>query len=79
MRLLQSGDQTNLTEKLLELEISKDDGLSAFAVAMIIMVISFFVSFVSFVAGTPSFGFIGLLAGIISLVVGLTKKLSIDE
>ena len=72
--------ETNYVEKLLDFEIQKEEGkLSAFAVAMIFMAIAFFMGFIGFAAEAPGLGFVGLIGGFVSLMIGLAVKANKNE
>ena len=69
--------RTNRVEKLLDLEVQKEESkTSGFAIAMIIMVIGFFFALMGFSAEAPGLGVIGLMTGIISLLIGVVMKFS---
>ena len=60
--------ETNQVEKLLHLEVQKEESkMSGFAIAMIIMAIAFFFAFIGFAAEAVGLGVFGLIAGFISL------------
>ena len=71
--------ETNQVEKLLHLEVQKEESkMSGFAIAMIIMAIAFFFAFIGFAAEAVGLGVFGLIAGFISLNIQkplLHKKL----
>ena len=66
---------TNQVEKLLDLEVRQEEStLSAFAIAMIVMAIAFFLGFIGFTAGAPGLGVMGVIAGFSSLIIGYGIK-----
>ena len=72
--------ETNYVEKLLDLEIQKEESkLSGFAVAMIFMAIAFFMGFIGFAAEAPGLGVVGLIGGFVSLMIGLAVKANKNE
>ena len=72
--------ETNQVEKLLDLEVQQEESkMSGFAIAMIIMAIAFFFAFIGFAAEAPGLGIFGLIAGFISLMVGVGIKASKNE
>lgn len=72
--------ETNYVEKLLDLEIQKEESkLSGFAVAMIFMTIAFFLGFIGFAAEAPGLGVFGLIGGFVSLMIGLAVKANKNE
>ena len=72
--------ETNYVEKLLDLEIQKEeDKLSGFAVAMIFMTITFFLGIIGFAAEAPGLGVVGLTGGFVSLMFGLAVKANKNE
>lgn len=72
--------ETNYVEKLLDLEIQKEESkLSGFAVAMIFMTIAFFMGFIGFAAEAPGLGVVGLIGGFVSLMIGLAVKANKNE
>ena len=72
--------ETNYVEKLLDLEIQKEESkLSGFAVAMIFMAIAFFFGFIGFAAEAPGLGVVGLIGGFVSLMIGLAVKANKNE
>lgn len=72
--------ETNYVEKLLDLEIQKEEGkLSGFAVAMIFMTIAFFLGIIGFAAEAPGLGVVGLIGGFVSLMIGLAVKANKNE
>lgn len=67
--------ETNQVEKLLDLEVQKEESkTSGFAIAMIIMLIAFFFAFIGFSAEVPGLVVFGLLTGIFSGLIGLVIK-----
>lgn len=69
--------ETNQVEKLLDLEVQQEGSkMSGFAIAMIIMAIAFFFAFIGFAAEAPGLGIFSLIAGFISLMVGVGIKAS---
>ena len=72
--------ESNCSEKLLELQIEKEESkLSGFAIAMIIMGIAFFFGFIGFAAETPGLGVVGLITGFVSLLIGVAVKANKTE
>ena len=72
--------ETNHVEKLLDLEIQKEESkLSGFAIAMIFMVIAFFIGFIGFAGEAPQLGVVGLLVGVVSLLIGVAVKANKNE
>ena len=67
--------ETNRIEKLMDIEIKKEERKNiGFIVAMIIMATSFILALIGSSEGSPALTTIGTLGGIISLIVGLVKK-----
>jgi hypothetical protein len=72
--------ETNQVEKLLDLEVQKEESkMSGFAIAMIIMAIAFFFAFIGFAAEAPGLGIFGLITGFISLMIGVAVKANKNE
>lgn len=71
--------ETNVSEKLLDLEFEKEEESGGFAAAMILMVIGFLVGIIGFAAEASAVGVLGLLAGFISMFVGIAKKANQTE
>lgn len=72
--------ETNQVEKLLHLEVQKEESkMSGFAIAMIIMAIALFFAFIGFAAEAVGLGVFGLIAGFISLMVGVGIKANKSE
>lgn len=72
--------ETNRVEKLLDLEVQKEESkMSGFAIAMIIMAIAFFFAFIGFAAEAFGLGILGLITGFISLMVGVAVKANKNE
>lgn len=68
---------TNQVEKILELEAEQEErSMSAFAIAMLVMLVAFFLAFIGFVAEFYLVGVLGLMVGIVALLIGLATKVS---
>lgn len=67
--------ETNQVEKLLDLEVQTEESkTSGFAIAMIIMLIAFFLAFIGFTAEAPGLGVFGLMTGVFSALIGFAIK-----
>ena len=68
---------TNQVEKILELEAKQEErSMSAFAIAMLVMLVAFFLTFIGFAAEFYLVGVLGLMTGIAALLIGLAMKVS---
>lgn len=72
--------ETNQVEKLLDLEVQKEESnINGFTIAMIVMAIAFFFAFIGFAAEAIGLGVFGLMTGIVSLMIGLALKWGKNE
>ena len=70
---------TDKAEKLLELQIAEKGGLSGFKIAMIVTLISTFFAIIGGAAEVPGLVFLGIFAGVISLIIGIVLRFSKDD
>ena len=67
--------ETNSVEKLLDLQVQKEEAsLSKFAISMIVMGVAFFIAFIGFCAEAPGLGVVGLIVALASMFVGVIIK-----
>ena len=72
--------ETNSVEKLLDLQVQKEEStMSPFAISMIVMGIAFFIAMMGFAAEAPGLGVVGMIVGFVSLMVGVMIKSNNNE